>query len=99
MIQPLTLKINGMHCQSCELLTKDELSQLQGISDIKVSYKDGLANLTLDTQVNSETEVIEAIKRAGYEATIQHIQNGISGNGTTSESAVKALSKPVKNYY
>lgn len=96
MKQPLTVKIIGMHCQSCELLTKDELSQLQGISDIEVSYKDGLAKLLLDTQVNSETDVIDAIKRAGYESTVQYIKPGVSGNGITSSSVIKALGKPMK---
>ncbi len=97
MKQSLQVKISGMHCQSCELLTKDELSLLNGVSDVEVNYQKGEAKILLDTSASSEAEVIAAIKRAGYEAVIEQGKyNGIAGNSVTTDTVVKALGKPVK---
>ena len=61
----------GMHCQSCELLIKDELSELPGVSNVTVSHESGEGSLILDESVSSQTDVIAAIKNAGYTATLE----------------------------
>src|SRR3989344_4767370 len=67
------LQITGMHCQSCELLIKDELQELPGVSEIKVDYKTGLANLLLDELQSSPAAVLAAVSKAGYTAMIKPI--------------------------
>ncbi len=59
-----------MHCSSCEILIKDELSGLPGVNDIKIDYKTGKGSLILDSNKNSENDVIKAIKKVDYIATI-----------------------------
>lgn len=71
-----------MHCQSCELLTKEELQLLPGVSDIDVSYKSKSASLTLDQNKNSQADVITAIKKAGYEAVAEEISQPESTQGS-----------------
>ncbi|PIY69151.1 heavy metal translocating P-type ATPase, partial [Candidatus Roizmanbacteria bacterium CG_4_10_14_0_8_um_filter_39_9] len=66
----ISLTVKGMHCSSCEVLTKDELSTLPGVSEISVDHKAGKGALILDTERNSKNDVIQAIIRAGYSATI-----------------------------
>lgn len=73
MKKKLLLKIEGMHCPSCELLIKEELAELAGVSDILVNAQTGSAELTLDETRNSPHDVIEAIKKAGYTAEIKDI--------------------------
>jgi len=70
MKKQISLAIKGMHCLSCETLIKDELSNLPGISDINVDYKTGKGSLVLNSEKNSENDVIQAIKKADYIATI-----------------------------
>lgn len=60
-----------MHCASCEILIKDELTELSGVTDVVVDFKIGLGELVLDESQNSVQDVISAIKKAGYESTIQ----------------------------
>ncbi len=66
----ISLNISGMHCASCEKMILMELSELPGVSDVTINTKNGLATLTLETNNNSEEDVISAIKKAGYEAVI-----------------------------
>jgi len=63
----ITLPIKGMHCRSCELLVKDELSQLAGVKKVEVSSKTHQAELTMSAESMDEAELVAAVKRAGYE--------------------------------
>src|SRR3989339_21065 len=69
--------VSGMHCSSCELLTKDELSTLPGVSEVGIDHKSGKGVLILDEEKNSENDVIKAIIKAGYTATIERSENMI----------------------
>jgi len=71
MIQKILLKVAGMHCPSCELITKEELAELTGVSDVMVDFKTGIAKLTLNDSINSLEELILAIKKAGYESVLE----------------------------
>lgn len=73
MKQPLTLKIDGMHCSSCETLITEELKETTGVSDISVSSKNGQAELLLDTNLTPVSAVIDAVKRAGYRAAVANL--------------------------
>lgn len=68
----LNLSIEGMHCNSCEMLIGEELQELKGASDISVSLKDKSASLSIDPQIVSVDDVFAAITRAGkYTATVK----------------------------
>lgn len=64
----LDFQVSGMHCESCEMLIKDELSTL-GATDIQVSHKSGLGSAAFAARVNDGL-ILAAIERAGYTATI-----------------------------
>lgn len=59
-----------MHCSSCEMIIKEELAELPGISVIEVKSETGTASLVMDEEKNSIEEVIEAVKKAGYKASL-----------------------------
>lgn len=79
----ISFQIEGMHCGSCETLIKDELAEIQGITDIQVSYKTGKGMLKLDSQKSNTSDIIAAISNAGYTARIldEMKPNGVAGNG------------------
>ena len=66
----ISFLVTGMHCASCEILIKDELSALTGVSDATVDFKTGKGSLILDLDKNSENDILLAIKKAGYTAVI-----------------------------
>lgn len=66
-----TFSVQGMHCQSCEILIKEELSELPGITEVLVDHKTGNGTLLADETVTSETDILSAIKKAGYTATVE----------------------------
>ena len=82
MKKPIELQISGMHCKSCETLTTEELSLLSGVSGVNVSYEKKQANLFLDETKSNESDLIEAVKRAGYTAKVVKSGGSLSnGNG------------------
>jgi len=52
------------------MLIADELSELVGVSNPTVSFATGEGSLTLDLSKNSPQDVLAAVKKAGYDATI-----------------------------
>ena len=37
--------IRGMHCRSCEILLEKNISQIDGVKKVEVSYKKGIAEV------------------------------------------------------
>jgi len=60
-----TLKINGMHCKSCEVLISDVLAEIKGIEKVKVDSKEGFVKFNYkDEHVLSIAK--QAIEKEGY---------------------------------
>lgn len=70
MEQQINFTVDGMHCSSCEMLIKDELSELKGVTDIQISHKTGQGSVVLNTNKNVPEDVLKAIEKAGYKAKI-----------------------------
>ncbi len=64
------LNVQGMHCESCETLIKEELKELPGVIEVQISSKDGQGTVETNTNSVTESDIQQAIKRAGYESTI-----------------------------
>lgn len=79
MKHPVTFSVEGMHCQSCELLIADELQELPGVSDVRVNYKDGKGSLYLDETKTGLKDVEKAIEQAGYTGHVDVKPNGHTG--------------------
>ncbi len=62
------LNVQGMHCKSCEMLLTDSLSEIDGITDVSVSVKDGTATVTHDGGV-SEAQIRKTIEAEGYKTS------------------------------
>ena len=77
----LVLDVSGMHCQSCEMLITEELKGLQGVSDILVSQKDGSALMRMDPKLVTVSEIVDAVKRAGYEGKVKSNGESLPSHG------------------
>jgi sulfite exporter TauE/SafE/copper chaperone CopZ len=59
------IHISGMHCRSCEILIEEELRKIKGVTDVTVSHKDGIADISFKDKLNSY-DVKNAVECAGY---------------------------------
>ena len=60
------LKIQGMHCKSCEALIQDALTELPGFVSAKINAAKGEANIEFDdTKTNLDT-IKKVIVKEGY---------------------------------
>jgi len=65
-IKKKTLKIEGMHCPSCEILVKEKFSQLKNIKKIKADFRKKEAEIFYQGEI-SEEKLNQLIKPFGYE--------------------------------
>ena len=62
-----TLRITGMHCQSCELLLERVLKKIPGILAADVNHRTGMATITANTKnLPPESAIEHAVEKAGY---------------------------------
>ena len=59
--------VEGMTCKSCEQEVISEVNKLDGISDVKVSFKDKSAVVTFNKGKTSVEQIKKAIDSTGYE--------------------------------
>ncbi|MEL4175905.1 cation transporter [Corynebacterium bovis] len=62
-----TYTVTGMSCGHCENAVREEVSALDGVSDVTVSAETG--TLTLDAPDAVTDAVVAAVDEAGYAAT------------------------------
>lgn len=97
MNQPLSFNVKGMTCTSCEMLIKDELGDVKGVSDVAINHKTGKGSLTYDAAFVTGDMIRNAVKNVGYDAVLAEEpktngfakQNGISKNTLLFKQAVK----------
>lgn len=61
-----SIKIKGMSCQHCVMAVTKALGTLEGIKDVQVDLKSGLATYEEVKPVDPQ-KIAAAIKKAGYE--------------------------------
>ncbi|MBN4084893.1 cation transporter [Flavobacteriaceae bacterium AH-315-B10] len=64
--QSLKLHIEGMVCTSCELNINRSVSKIDGVINVRSSYKEGISIVEFDTFKTNSNEIIEIIKSKGY---------------------------------
>lgn len=61
-----TYVVSGMSCEHCVQSVTEEVSEIDGVSDVNVDLASGEVTVTSATELNSQ-EVREAVAEAGYE--------------------------------
>ncbi|KKU55590.1 MAG: Heavy metal translocating P-type ATPase [Candidatus Moranbacteria bacterium GW2011_GWE1_49_15] len=90
-MKKIILDIKGMHCSSCEIIAKEELSELAGVSEIAIDSKTGKGELVLDEDRNSLEDVLSAIKKAGYESSVTQERSLVRQEEDEAQSTDKPL--------
>ncbi|PAY23587.1 heavy metal transporter [Dietzia natronolimnaea] len=60
-------QVTGMTCGHCEGAIRDEVAQIDGVTDIEVSAQTGRLSITIEQPV-ADAAVIAAVDEAGYTA-------------------------------
>ncbi len=95
MTRQIDLQIQGMHCQSCEILIKDELMSLSGIKDVSVDHKAGKATITTQNGQVTDQAIIDAVKSAGYQSLIVGKTGASNGHTLMSKEVFEQESRPL----
>ena len=69
-LQKIKLNIEGMHCNSCTVNIEDSLMDVEGIQSAKIILQSKSGIIEINKDKVSEEKIINAIKDAGYEASI-----------------------------
>ncbi|MGQ0580038.1 MAG: heavy-metal-associated domain-containing protein [Betaproteobacteria bacterium] len=72
-IKTVTLEVQGMTCAACPITVKKALKNVPGVSDAKVNYKSGIAEVNYDPKKTSPDELARAITAVGYPAIVQGV--------------------------
>ncbi len=69
--QTATLDVPGMNCAACPLTVKTALSRVDGVSEVKVNYKDKQATIHYDDEITDPDSLTKATTNAGYPSTVK----------------------------
>src|SRR5690625_2663763 len=81
-MKEITLNIQGMHCASCVNHVEKNLKRVDGVKQATVNLATEKASVNFGEPATAD-RLIEAVKKAGYEATAAHKQ-GDSSAGRSS---------------
>ncbi|OGU31985.1 MAG: hypothetical protein A2X67_03180 [Ignavibacteria bacterium GWA2_55_11] len=66
------LYLAGMHCENCVAKVETALKAVDGVSSVKVSLKQSVANVTLASAIQTDA-LMKAVSDAGYTASLTKI--------------------------
>ena len=75
MTKKTTIKITGMHCQSCINVITKALNKENGVVSASVNFSNEKASVEYDPKITNEEKLIESIKKKGYDGHIISEQN------------------------
>ncbi len=67
-MQTLVFDVDGMTCGSCTGSVERALTSLDGVSDVHVSLRPGMATMQIDSSHVTSDQIAAAIGRLGYRA-------------------------------
>lgn len=69
----VTLDVQGMNCAACPITVKKALKNVPGVSEVKVNYKSGIAEVNYDPNKTSADELAKAVTTVGYPTIIKGV--------------------------
>ncbi len=60
-----TIRVEGMHCTSCEMLLSDVVSEIAGVDDVRADFRKGILTISADGE-EAFNEAKKAIEKEGY---------------------------------
>ena len=62
----IRLKVNGMHCQSCEVFIRDTLEDIEGVASASADMKKKTVNVLFNDDKISTEQIRTIILELGY---------------------------------
>ncbi|MFA4834282.1 MAG: heavy metal translocating P-type ATPase [Patescibacteria group bacterium] len=94
-MKKIILKISDMHCASCEKIISLELKEVAGVETVKVNYQTGEAIIEAESGTDRNA-ILDAVKRAGYEAEVVGEEPDDRNNGLVVEKKTVNDDEPFK---
>ncbi len=69
-LSTVELKVSGMTCEGCAVGVRNALLETPGVASASVDFKAGRATVQYDPSKASTTQLIEAVSKAGFKATL-----------------------------
>ena len=73
-MKEVNLKINGMHCESCEKLIRMNLEELEGVSKIKIDAQHGTGTVKIEDGISLDL-ILQTIGKTGYKAQLAEVSH------------------------
>lgn len=83
----------GMTCAACQAHVEKAVCKLDGVTDVAVNLLSGSMQVTFDEAILSDSDICDAVDRAGYSASPVMESTGA---GTARSHAARALESPTK---
>lgn len=83
----------GMTCAACQAHVEKAVCRLDGVTDVAVNLLSGSMQVTFDEAILSDSDICDAVDRAGYSASPVMESTGA---GTARSHAARALESPTK---
>ena len=83
----------GMTCAACQAHVEKAVCRLDGVTDVAVNLLSGSMQVTFDEAILSDSDICDAVDRAGYSASPVMKSAGV---GTARSHAARALESPTK---
>ena len=64
------LRSDQLNCPSCVSNIESHLKQLKGVEEAKVHFTTGRIEVRHDPEATAEDELVEAVRKAGYESEV-----------------------------
>jgi Cu+-exporting ATPase len=77
--QTVTLPITGMSCANCAATIERSLKKVSGVTEAAVNFATEQARLRFDDQQVSLANLIESVRKAGFDVTAAHIDLPVTG--------------------
>lgn len=71
MLKQEQLYIKGMTCINCQNRIEDELKKNAGVTDVWVSYEEGIASVSYQTETTTTEELAKVIEALGYQVSFK----------------------------
>ena len=69
-MQETVIAVKGMVCSSCSNAVEQAVKRLDGIGEVRVDLKKDLVRVTYDPTKVTPRQMVETIRKAGYEARL-----------------------------
>ncbi|HEY2861672.1 MAG TPA: heavy metal translocating P-type ATPase [Terracidiphilus sp.] len=87
--ESITLPIVGMTCAACQRHVEEALRSTAGVAEARVDLMAHRARVVFDRAVAQPAQLVDAIRRAGYEAVLPRADSGVDESRRIEDSSAR----------